>query len=971
MFNRNPHRLFSWANMWAFGELVRLFSFDRIISTILLLVVILSNNSNLSAQASFGQITGVVSDSSGGLIPSAKVILRNQTSGVERTTQSDLEGRYNFPALPPGTYTLQAVSTGFSLTEVTGIIVNIGAELEHNLILSVGPANEKVTVSAITPLVETSNPEVGGVVTQTQIGALPINSRQYLSLALLLPSTSLDATRSFFSSVNVGSSMTFNSTANIVDGAINNWVEDGEPRQDFPEDAIQEFKVSNAQYRAEFGLATGGVVQVVTKSGTNQFRGTAFEYFRDKVLNARGLFERERPSFRRHQYGGSLGGPIIQNKINFFFAVERTFQEDFYTVNTGLPQFYSSVEGTFSRPSRRNLYLARIDWQLNNLQNLFIRYAHEDERTECNGCGGTTASTAGFDQETPRRGLVVGHTWLITANRLNEFRFQYARGGYFISPHGTKIWKEAGNFSAERTGRLSRTYIFPSLTYGSSFDDLGPESRWQFRDTYGVFLSRHNLKFGLDYNYLPYTQERTGNILGTYTFAQDQYFNPNDPTALANLSGATTFTASIPPVSTAKPTHYIAAFIQDDWKANNKLTVNLGLRYERFYGTSNEDLDPAIFPVQIPFIDVSKRGNKLNFAPRLGLAWDPIGEGKFVFRGGYGIYYGHVRVGVNLNEYRNYKQFTVNITNPPYPDPYLGQDPFQFIISGPANITILANDFRQPYSGVFSVGSSWQISRQLAMHVDGIYSMTRRDRKILDINPRNSLGVRPLQQFGRIDQNESTGNVKYRAVYIKLEKRYSNSNQFLVSYTYTRSDDNNPLTRYIDPFNGALDWGPSNSERRHALVASGSYSLPWNITLSAIWTVRSQLPWTPLAGRDLNRDGFNTDLVPGTTRNSGGRNLNLDAVNSWRQTNGLSPIDSSQIDSSLVNTVDARISKAFMLKGPIRLEVMTQAFNLFNNSNLQAQFGGGRVNNSLSPLFGRILTSRPSRQAELAVKISW
>lgn len=943
----------------------------RYLLVILLLLVSTVSTSYALSQTGTGHIAGVLRDTNGALIQKAQISLRNQKNGVNRSTQSDLEGRYNFSSLLPGTYSLRAEYHGFSPIELTGIVVNIGSELEYDLVLKVGSATQEVNISAVTPLVETSSPEVGGVVSQTQMATLPLNSRQYLSLALILPGTSLDSTRSFFSSVNVGGSVTFNSTANIVDGVINNWAEDGEPRQDFPEDAVQEFKISNAQYRAEFGLATGGIVQVVTKSGTNQIHGTAFEYFRDKILNARGVFEKVRPNFRRNQFGGSLGGPIIKNKFHFFFAGERTEQGDFYTVNTGLPQFYSSVEGTFLSPSYRNLYVGRVDLQLNNSQNLFVRYAQEDEHTECSGCGGTTASTAGFDQDTPRRSLVVGYTWINSATRLNDFSFQYARGGYFIAPHGTKIWKTFGNFPAERINRLSRTYIFPSLTYGSSLEDLGPESRWQFRDTYSIFLSRHSLKFGLDYNYLPYAEERTGNLRGTYTFARDQFFNPNDPASLANLSGAITFTASLPPISTAKTTQYMAVFVQDEWKARPALTVNLGLRYERLYGSSNEDLNPEMFPLQIPFIEVSKRGNQLNFGPRLGLAWDPFGEGKTVFRAGYGIYYGHVRVGVNLGEYRNYKQFTVNITNPSYPDPYLGQDPLQFIVTGPANINILANDFRQPYSQAYSLGFSHQLSRQLALSIDGVYNLTLRDRKIRDINPRNAGGIRPLTQFGRIDESESTANVKYRAVYVKLEKRYSNRNQFLVSYTYTKSEDNNPLIRYIDPFNGALDWGPSNGERRHALVVSGSLLLPWEINLGAIWTVRSQLPWTPIAGRDLNRDGFNTDLVPGTTRNSGGRNLNLDAVNAWRQANGLMPVSLSQIDSSRVNTMDMRLSKAFPLKGLLRLEVFAQAFNLFNNMNLQGQYSGGRVTNSLSSQFGRILTARPSRQMELALKISW
>lgn len=936
---------------------------------LLVLAVIISTGA--AAQNGAGYLFGTIRDASDAVVPAADVTLRNRDTGTKRTTTSDGRGVYSFAAVLPGNYDLRVDSKGFSPVDVSGIVVNIGSEINRDVTMKIGLVNEALTIAATIPLVNTSGHEVGGIVSQSQMANLPLNSRQYLSLALLLPGTSIDGTRAFFSSVNVGGSMTFNSTANLVDGMANNWAEDGETRQDIPADAVQEFKVNTGQYSAEFGLATGGMIQVATKAGTNQFHGSAFEYFRDKALNARGVFESAKPDFRRHQYGGSIGGPILKDRLHFFFAGERTGQTTFYTVTTGLPQFYSALEGTFASPSHRSLYVARGDWQSSERQSVFIRYAHEDEYTDCAGCGGTTAAAAGYDQETPRRSLVVGHTWTLSPNRLNEARFQYARGGYYISPHGSSVWNDVGAFPPERIQRVTRTYIFPSLTYGSSQDILGPESRYQFRDTYVLNLSRHNASFGADYSYLPYAVDRVGNPAGTYTFSQDQYFNPRDPVSLASLRGAVTFSAILPPIHASKPTQYGVVFGQDEWRLRSNLTLTFGIRYERFYGAANEDLDTSGFPVTLPFVDVSKRGNRLNVAPRLGFAWAPKADGRTVVRGGYGIYYGHVRIGANLNEFFNYKQYTVNITNPPYPDPYQGQDPMKFIVAGPANIGILANDFRQPYSQVFSLGGSHQISSDFAVHVDGIYNLTLRDRKIQDINPRNSAGVRALQAFGRIDEHESTAQMKYRGVYVKAEKRYSHRTQFLVSYTYTNSADNNPLVRYIDPFDQKLDWGPSNAERRHGVVASGTVLLPWNVNFSCIWTLRSQLPWTAVAGRDLNRDGFNTDLVPGTTRNSGGRDLDIGAVNRWRQSNSLGPISGDQIDSSRVNLVDTRLSKPIPLSERIRLDLVLQAFNSLNTRNLQDQFGGGRVTNSLSQFVGHILTARPSRQLELAARLTW
>jgi len=192
-----------------------------------------------------------------------------------------------------------------------------------------------------------------------------------------------------------------------------------------------------------------------------------------------------------------------------------------------------------------------------------------------------------------------------------------------------------------------------------------------------------------------------------------------------------------------------------------------------------------------------------------------------------------------------------------------------------------------------------------------------------------------------------------------------------VSYTWTKSDDNAPLARYLDPFDHSIDFGPSNGERRHAVVASGSVLLPYTITVGMVWTARSQLPWSALAGRDLNGDTFNTDLVPGTTRNSGSRDLNLTAVNVYRAANGLPPVTESQIESSALSIADLRVSKSIKLQGTMKLDLVLQVFNFLNTKNLQDQYAGGRVNNALSASFGRILTARPMAQGEVAAKLVW
>ena len=934
-------------------------------------------------------LEGVVKDEQSGVLPGATLTLRNVETGFERTQTSGADGRYRFQALQPGTYRLKVELQGFAAQEVREIVLTIGLEMHRDFVMRIQSLAENVTVTAESPVVDTTKSEVAGVVTQQQIQTLPVNSRQYLNLALLMPGTSQDAARPFYNNVTIGAGGSFYSNAFLVDGVTNTWAEQGEPRQNFPQSAVREFKVNTTQFRAESGLATGGLVTVVTKSGTNDPHGDAFEYFRDRSLNAKNVFETTKPDFRRNQYGLSFGGPIQRDRMHFYAAVERTRTDEFFTVTTGKPQFYSAVEGTFPKPSHTNLYTGRVDRQLNAAQAMFVRYAQEDEKRTCFNCGGNAAANAGFDQTIPRRSLVFGHTWVQSSKRLNEFRFQYAYSMYQIAPAGTPILTDVGVYSPERlsTSRIQRRFVFPSLTYGGNFDELGPEHRWQFKDEYtinvGDWHGSHDVKIGGDVSYIPFTDDSPGNLNGQYTFGVDQFFDPANPASLANLKSAILYTQQDVPSVVKQPTKHFAGFVQDDWKPLGNLTLSLGLRYDAqrcsFNECDNIRESLAAKPRPLPFVDLGKRGDWNNFGPRLGIVWDVTGRARSVARAGYGVYYDNIRTLINMfDEPRALATRTIIVSNPPYPDPFLGQDPLKFISTAPPNITIMANDFVNPIGQTVNGGFTQEIAADYAISVDAVYTHVQHDRKTFDLNARptpDGSGPRPDPTWGRIDQEQSTSDSKYKAMYVRLDKRMSRRYQFLVSYTLAKADDNNPANRWVNQRRMSDDVGPSSVDRRHTFVASGAVLLPYDVQLGAVWTLRSSLPFNARAGRDLNGDGFSGDpsgdYVPGTTRNQGDRDLDLSLVNAWRAQNGLAPVPASQIDSSRFNSLDIRASKQIPLVRSVKLELIAQVFNVFNTKNLLAPFTSPQVTNALSDSFGRILTARPGAQAELAARLVW
>jgi hypothetical protein len=947
------------------------------------------------------QIQGTVTDPAGAPIPGVAVTVTNTQTGANRTISAGADGRFVVAALPVGTYSLRYAHVGFATTTISGVVLQIGTVIDRHDVLQLASQRSTVEVTATPPAIDTTKSNVAGVVTTREITQLPIANRQYLDLSLLMPGTTQDASRSFYNNVQIGSGIHYYSNSFTVDGVNNNWSEMGEPRQNFPEGSVAEFKVYSAQFSADTGgMSTGGAVSVVTKSGTNQFHGDAFEYWRNQSLNRDNSFQiaaeqaqhTGKAPLDRNQFGFDLGGPILKNKLHFFGSWESTITNGSYTVFTNNPAIFGAFEGVYRQPSHDDMMLVRADYQINNDQSLFVRYAQEWNLLTCEGCGGASSPNAGYDGQIPRRSLVVGHTWAMGSNVVNDLRFQYARSAYLLSPSqcpsacGQNVWTQIGQYPTQRFTPYATTLSFPDFFYGSDYGDDGVESHWELADTYSVFHGPHNLSFGFDADYVPFADDAPVGIKGGFSWNSDP-LNPVAATdtpgsggfSAANLFypaaggnaayGPTFFSQTTPPLYTKVPTATVSYYFTDQYNGIRNLVLSLGLRYDRQFGAFNENIDPAAFPQPVPFLgDPSKRGDSDNIGPRLGLTWNPDGKGINAVRAGYGIYYGNIQTLQNFSEDRNFFQTNAFLSCstpgqaacPSFPNAFASG---QTARSSPPTLTVLAQNFQNPYSEQYNLGYSREISPNFSIHADAVYELTLHDFRVIDLNyPVN--GVRPYPNLGPIYQHAPIYDSHYKALYIRADKRFANRYQLLASYTLSSCVDNNAQTTITDYASPGLDWGPCSIDRRNGLVVSGSWEAPWSIVLGSIFTIHSSTPFSALT-TTRNADGT-FQYVTGTSRDQGRRNLDYTAVNAYRASLGLTPVSAAMLVNNREDEVDLRAARTIQLGETRRLEVIGQVFNLLGTYNYTG------VNTNLrSTSWGAATGAGPLQQAELALQFTF
>ena len=434
----------------------------------------------------------------------------------------------------------------------------------------------------------------------------------------------------------------------LVDGLENMISGAGDPRDNIPEGAIQEFKVTLNQSPAEFGGRAGGVVSVATKSGTNSFHGEAFEYFRDHYINESDEYSQAYADangtpiapFSRNQFGGTAGGAIIKDRLHYFGSFERLDDQEYFTVHTGVPQDYSSLEGTFRGGSSLNTYFGRADWQINQNQSLFFRsFVQNPNIYYCNGCaGGTSSAFSAGDQGVQGWTEAAGHTWVISPRVVNQLNVQVA-----VSKQTSLLDPRFAPAEAFAAGG-SAVFKFPSLTWGFTPSTQFQGHYQEVVEALSISHHKHTFKIGGDILNVPRENQAVAAPLGTWTFKNDIYFNPTDPNfnwASLETADPTKFTATFNTIPFVDESTRYSEYIQDEWKVRHNLTLNLGVRYEYFapwqekYGRiANLDIAPNFTAVSVAtpalaglytgsFPSGLIKPDRNNFAPRTGLAWKP------------------------------------------------------------------------------------------------------------------------------------------------------------------------------------------------------------------------------------------------------------------------------------------------------------------------------------------------------------
>ena len=833
------------------------------------------------AQSEIGGATvnGTVTDPAGAAVPGAKVTVTDSATGIERVTNTSEAGMFSFNALPSGAYDLNVEARGFKAGRRTGIGLTVGAVNTVDVALVIGAAQETVSVTASdAPLVEFTRSQTSTTVTSGQVSGLPVNGRNFLDFTLLTPGVVRDPTRGGDLSFG-GQRGTSNSL--LVDGADSNngffgqstgRAGTGRNPYSFSQDAVQEFQVSTNGYAAEVGRAGGGVINVITKSGTNDFHGAAFEFFRDKALNANSWENnkngRRKRAYHFNQFGGDLGGPMVKNKLFFFFDYDgqrnTTPNPVFFTVpppadaaSQQAAQMLQPFLASYTNSLNNDVYLGKADWEINTNQRLSVRYnANRFKGVNFENTGSASALAHTGNASVSTDNVALNHTLVIGSQGIAESRFAVTRDDEpglanstapeaFIRQKGTQVLA------------IGRNDFSPRYTNAKTY---------QWTEGVSYAAGRHSLKAGIDLNFQRIANFFPGNFSGSYTFNSYADFTNNKP-----FSYTQAFAGSGTPGPLSNPdVNEYAFYLQDSWRATSRLTLNYGIRYDVFNYRNPTVMNPDaglaalhLNTSQIPF-------DSGDVAPRAGFAYKMNSSGTMAVRGGYGIYYGRtpsILTGTAFTQNGIQVQtYTLNAATggiPTYPNilpapPALSRHP---------DIFTFASNYRQPSSQQWSLNLETQIARNYVLTlgylgVKGSHLTRTRDINLFPAlalagcvgpasgacgdsdhtavvynrHPGAKAPARPDANFGRISIVDSGADSIYHAGFIQLTRRFSRGLELQTSYTFAKAIDSDPDQTQVvvgaddakqvqDTLAPNADRGRGNSDIRHRLLLAGTWDL--------------------------------------------------------------------------------------------------------------------------------------------------
>ncbi|MBI4482024.1 MAG: TonB-dependent receptor [Acidobacteria bacterium] len=1029
-------------------------------------ILALGGSSGL-AQVTTGAISGTIADETGGILPGATIVVRNVETGLSRTLITDEEGRYNGTSLPLGEYEVQAELSGFKTEVRKGIKLTVGRRAVVDLVLAIGTVSEQVVVTGEAPLVNTASATMAELVDDKKIRDLPLNGRDFIQLSILQPGVLYS--RISRESTESASERGLGTFISISGGrpSQNSFLLDGTDINDFTNtspgssnrvnlgvEAIREFSVLTNTYSAEFGRAAGGVVNSVTKAGTNDLHGSLYEFHRNSAVDARNFFDQEEPpAFKRNQFGASAGGPIRRDRTFFFANYEGLRDRLGLTKRTTVPTadaragrlrsgtvavspavvpylnlyplpngiiFGDTGEfiGAASRNSDEDYVMGRLDHHLTDHLSLFGRYVYDDgSQTEPDA----THSTLDINRSR-RQYVTLQSDQILSPSWLNTAKFAFNRS--FIASGLGEALQSFDASLAFIPGRAIGSILMPDVgsppAPGNSGDPaIFGYNVFQYSDDLVYTRGRHSLKMGANIERIQFNQNTSTTIYGEFQFDSFPLFLQNRPVRFAGefpgSDGIRGWRQNL-----------LGFYLQDDFQASKRLTLNLGLRYE-FITVPREVngkeanlrnlLDPTttIGPI---FENPSLR----NFAPRLGLAWDPTGSGRTAVRAGFGIFYDQV-----LSHYltlfgaRIPPFFLEAFASPLSP----GDFPRAFdVLVRSARFTPRAEhldfDLKQPYRIQYNVNLQRQLSSTLVVTAGyvgakgvhlGRHTVQDGNIAVPDFLPDGRLffpAGRPKRNpnFAVVRSRHNDAEAFYNSFQLGLNKRFASSLQFQVSYSASKSvDDASTMFNESDfgntepnPWVDApkLDRGLSEFDVRQQLSVNYTLDLPgrsWSGVagkvvggwqLGGIVSLASGHPFSVVLGFDRARTL--------TSRGGGGQKPNLvsgRSNNPIQEGNPIHYYDVTAFELAPVgflgnlgrNTLvgpgyvswDFSLNKDFRLTEGTALQFRSEFFNLFNRSNFREPGRAQRTAFSRTAIradFGRITsTVGTSRQIQFALKL--